>query len=107
MKFIEHIRFRMGRALAPSSLLLVLIYFAYHAVSGNYGLLALKDLNAELAETEARAEAVATERAVLEMRTNRLRPDNLDPELLDERARAALGFVRRDEAIIYRRNLDR
>ena len=40
------------------------------------------------------------ERLLIERRTALLRPDNLDLDTLDERARAVLNLVERDERVI-------
>lgn len=101
MSLIENIQYRLRLAVVPAVLLALLGYFAYHAVSGNHGLLALKELEREHDLIQARAEVTATERSRLEARVARLRPDNLDPDLLDERARAALGFTERGEMVIF------
>lgn len=101
MGFIEHIRFRMRRAAAPAFILALIAYFAFHAISGNHGLLALRDLNAEFQVLKLEAAVTAGQRARLEADVSRMRRDNLDPALLDERARDVLGFARRDEVVIY------
>lgn len=101
MRLIENIQYRLRQAVAPAVLLALLGYFAYHAVSGNHGLLALKDLEREYETIRASAGDVAAERSRLEARVARLRPDNLDPDLLDERARLALGFTERGEMVIF------
>ena len=101
MGLLENIQYRLRQAVAPAALLAVLAYFAYHAVSGNHGLLALRDLEREYETIQAKAKATAEERARLQARVANLRPDNLDPDLLDERARETLGFTARNELVIY------
>ena len=100
MKFLEHIKYRMSQALWPAMFITILFYFAYHAVQGNYGLLALRDLDRSLAEIKIVAEATGAERKLLETKTSRLTPGNIDPELLGERAREVLGFVSDSERVI-------
>ncbi len=82
------------------ALLAVLAVFAHSGLQGEHGLAALhraealeRDLESDLAEIRA-------ERRALENKVRRLRTDYLDLELLDERARAVLGYVRRDELVI-------
>ena len=100
MRFIDHMRYRIGRALKPTLFLMIFGYLGYHAIQGNYGLLAFNELETELQELALKAAEVSAERGLLESRVARLRRDNLDPELLDERARAVLGFTRREEIVI-------
>jgi cell division protein FtsB len=68
-------------------------YFGYHAVSGSRGLLAWREVSAELAIEQRQLDAVRAERMALEHKVERLRPDSLDPDLIDELARRQLSFV--------------
>lgn len=87
----------------PAVLLLAgVAYFGYHLMNGNYGLMALGDLDKEYATLKVMADQAAEERHALEVKVAGLRPDNLDPDLLDERARKILGFSKRDEFIILK-----
>ena len=90
----------MSQALWPAMFITILFYFAYHAVQGNYGLLALRDLDRSLSEVKIVAEATSAERKLLEIKTTRLTPGSIDPELLGERARDVLGFVYENERVI-------
>ncbi len=100
MAFIKHIHFRLMQALWPVALITLLFYFGYHAVNGNYGLKALRQLDNQLETISLQASATHTRRQALETKVARLRPDNLDPELLGERAREVLGFLRPDEVVV-------
>ena len=102
MKFVQHMRNRLKKALGPALFLAAVFYFGYHAVEGDHGLLALRDLNNELAELEARASAVEAEKQKLEFKVANLRRDNLDLDLLDERVRDVLGFHEPNEVVIFR-----
>lgn len=95
-------RRRLSRAAAPAAFLCLISYFGYHAVHGDHGLLALRDLNARAQAMEHQAAALADRRRQLETKVALLRPDNLDPDMLDERARRTLGFVHPDEIVILR-----
>lgn len=100
MKFLEHIRYHMSQALWPAIFITIMFYFAYHALQGNYGLLAQRDLDRALLEMQTMADATSAEREMLESKTSRLTPGNIDPELLGERAREVLGFVASGERVI-------
>lgn len=101
MKFIQQIRLRLVQALAPTFILAAIFYFGYHAFQGNHGLLKLREVRAEMDLLAGEAAAVGAERRALEIKVNNLRRDNLDLDLLDERARAVLGFVESNEIVIY------
>lgn len=75
-------------------------YFVYHSIEGDRGLLAYVHLNERLSEAKAQLEEVQAERKALEHRVDLLRTDNLDPDMLDERAHAVLNYARPDEVVI-------
>ena len=68
-------------------------YFGYHALTGSRGLLAWRDLNAELASIRQELEALRAERTTLAQKFARLRHDGLDPDLIDELARKQLSLA--------------
>lgn len=75
-------------------------YFAYHTVQGDRGLLAWWRLRHEISDAEQTLARIREQRQVMERRAMLLRPDSLDPDMLEERTRAMLGFGREDEALI-------
>jgi cell division protein FtsB len=68
-------------------------YFGYHALTGSRGLLAWRDLNAELTSTRQDLDALRTERTALAEKVARLRHDGLDADLIDELARRQLSLA--------------
>lgn len=68
-------------------------YFAVNAFTGNRGLYAQHDLEQHLAQMQTELDAVKAERALWERRVALLRSDKIDPDMLDERARALIGFA--------------
>jgi cell division protein FtsB len=68
-------------------------YFGYHAPTGSRGLLAWRDLNAELASTRHELDALRAERTALAEKVARLRHDGLDADLIDELARRQLSLA--------------
>lgn len=78
-------------------------YFAYHTVEGNRGVLAWARLNKEILAAEMELATVASERQALEHRVLLLRPDHLDPDMLEERARVMLNMGRADELVIFQK----
>jgi cell division protein FtsB len=55
----------------------------------------------QVAQAEATYVGLHGVRTEFEKRVDRLRSDQLDPDLLDERARVMTGLVRPDEYVIY------
>jgi cell division protein FtsB len=72
---------------------LVIGYFFMHAYSGNNGLRAKEDLALQMTELSAELARLKAERADWDRRTALLRSESLDPDMLDERARAMLDYV--------------
>ena len=68
-------------------------YFAVNAFSGNHGLLAKQQLEQQIAELTAEFGRAEVDRLQWERRVSLLRSDRLDPDLLDERARAELHYM--------------
>jgi len=78
-------------ALALYTIAALLIgYFGVNAYTGEHGLIAKRDLDQDIAQLNRDLAAVKAERAVWERRVSLLKSDNIDPDLLDERARALL-----------------
>jgi len=68
-------------------------YFGVNAFTGAHGLHAQADLDKQLASMDDELAHLKAERAVWERRVALLRSDKIDPDMLDERARALLGYV--------------
>jgi cell division protein FtsB len=68
-------------------------YFGVNAYTGNRGLKAKQDLDAQIAELSTELGTLRDERAMWERRIALLRSNSLDPDMLDERARVLLGYV--------------
>ena len=67
-------------------------YFGVNAFTGAHGLRAQADLDQQLATMQAELVRLKAERAVWQRGVDLLRSDQIDPDLLDERARALLDL---------------
>ncbi len=83
---------------------LLFTYFAYHLVHGDRGYFAWKGLEKKLEASQAKVEQKMAGRLALENRVRLLRPDSLDLDMLDERTRVVLGFVKPEEKVIIGSN---
>ena len=100
MRVVHELR-RRGRAIAGPVLGISLVcYFAYHLIVGDRGLLAWMELTQELRDARATLAALDTERETFDRRVGLLQPEHLDPDMLDERARATLNLVGPNEVVI-------
>ena len=68
-------------------------YFAHNAFTGNHGLRAQADLDQQLANMQGDLTHLKAEHALWERRVALLRSDRIDPDMLDESARALLGLA--------------
>ena len=81
------------RPYAPTAALAFLIfYFAFHAFTGDRGILTTHQRNETLAAKTRELTALRKQRQDLEARAQLLRDNNLSADLLEERARSLLGF---------------
>src|ERR1700752_3977341 len=72
---------------------LLIGYFGVNAYSGNHGLKAKEDIDRQIAAMSADLERLKLERSQWERRVALLKSDKLDPDMLDERARALLDYT--------------
>jgi cell division protein FtsB len=72
---------------------LVIGYFGVNAYTGNHGLRAKQDLDQQIWQLTSELAALKNERTVWERRVALLKPESIDPDLLDERARVLLDYA--------------
>lgn len=75
-------------------------YFTFAAVQGEYGVFRQVQIAAETRALEGRRDVLAADLTRMRNLTRRLSDDYLDLDLLDERARDVLGYLRADEIVI-------
>lgn len=76
------------------------LYFAFAAVQGPSGILRRIQIESEKTELAEERDKLAAEVEDMQNLTHRLSDEYLDLDLLDERAREVLGYVRADEIIL-------
>jgi cell division protein FtsB len=79
---------------------LLIGYFGVNAFSGNRGLKAKQDIDQQMAALSAELGRLKLERAQWQRRVALLKGDNLDADMLDERARALLDYADPHELIL-------
>ncbi len=100
MALLRDIRVRARQVAPPVLAACMVAYFAYHAVQGERGLLSWHRLKQDIVQARMTDTALAADRARLALRVRLLHPGSLDPDLLEERAHAVLGYGRDDEVMI-------
>lgn len=94
-----------GKLPLPIALAALLVYFGYHLMSGDLGMRARAEIDGRREALRQELAALEAERQALAVHVARLRPEAIDPDLADERARAQLDFVHADEIIVFRDQL--
>lgn len=84
---------RLRPYLPTAVLLLLIVYFALNAFSGDRGLLTSNQRDETLIAKTRELAQVRAQRNDLEMRAHLLRDTSLSADLLEERARSLLGFA--------------
>ncbi|GAM99363.1 cell division protein divIC [alpha proteobacterium U9-1i] len=88
-----------GSAALSIGLGAAILYLGAHAVTGRQGLVAYVDLQAQERTLEQRVAELRAERDALDARAARMRPETLDVDYLDERARVLLAAGDSDEIV--------
>ena len=98
------IRRRARRFLIPLMLYgisaAVAAYFVHHAHSGARGIEARHQYETQVADLSAEFDGLKTQRSDWERRIALLRSDQIDRDLLEERARVMLGRVHKNDLVI-------
>ncbi len=81
----------------------ILAYFGYHALHGQYGFLAWIDTSRDLKAARLELAQLKGERALLQRDVQAFQRDSIDRDLLEEELRK-LGYVKPNEVIILRRD---
>ncbi len=85
--------FRLKPYMTTAALAFLIFFFAFHALTGERGLLMSRQRDEVLADRTAELKRLDAERLSLEARARYLRDESLSADLLEERAHVLLGFV--------------
>jgi cell division protein FtsB len=72
---------------------LLIGYFGFNAYNGNHGLKAKQDIDRQMQALSAELDRLHQERVLWERRLQLLKTNDIDPDMLDERARALLDYA--------------
>jgi cell division protein FtsB len=100
MAFGRELKRRTKAAIAPAVFLAITAYFGWSATQGNHGLVAYAQRQELLRQADAEHAAAQAERDSWEQRVAGLRANHLDPDTLDERARAMLNLADPADVIV-------
>jgi hypothetical protein len=100
MSIGQAIKRRAQVVLAPAVFLAITAYFGWNATQGDRGLVARAQRQELLRQVQGEQAAARTEREGWETRVAGLRAKHLNPDTLDERARAMLNLADPSEVIV-------
>lgn len=103
MLFIRRLKRNVAVSILPLVSAGFVLYLGYHGLYGDHGLMTMMQLNKEIRSLESDLSKMREDSAMLEHRIRLLRPESLDVDLLEERARAQLGFARPEDLVIFDR----
>lgn len=90
------------RLIIPLAATSALAYFGFHALNGELGLVGRARIEHQITDLEEQLAVLAAERQELVMRVSLMRPESLDPDMVDERARLNLNLIHAKELTILR-----
>lgn len=94
------------RRFVPTGLMMaVMVVLCYQALQGNRGLRGWQNLEQEHVTKRQDLLELKQINQQLQVQIARLRPDTLDTDYLDERARIVLGLVGSNEVVIFNQHL--
>jgi cell division protein FtsB len=76
-------------------------YFGWHAYKGPRGFPYREGLEVKVASLKAKYEGLQAEREKLESKVSLLRPESIDPDLLDELARGNLELAKPTDVVAF------
>ena len=101
MKVLTELRLRSSYIIGPFLGACLFIYFLFHAVQGDRGLIAYWQLTKQIEQAAATHRILERQRSKIMNRVSLLNPHTLDRDMLDERARFMLGYSQPGEIVIF------
>jgi cell division protein FtsB len=92
---------RLRPYLPTAALAFLIVYFVFHAFTGDQGLLSSGQRSETLIAKTRELAALRVQRQDLETRARLLRHNSLSADLLEERARSLLGFADPKDYVIH------
>ena len=96
----EELRARAHHVIGPVIGISFVIYFGYHVLHGDRGLIALRQLTQTVKGTKLAYANISETRLAWSQRVRLLYPDSLDPDMLEERARVMLNYGYADDIVV-------
>jgi cell division protein FtsB len=91
--------FRIRKVIAILLFFILISYFIYNIISGDRGILSLFKLTEQHKILQDEVSILEEEKRILQSKVNRMKPESLDLDLLEEQARKNLGYAQKNETI--------
>lgn len=76
------------------------LYFGYHLVNGQYGLISWARVRQDIEKNQNTLDHLLAKKKELTKMVNLISPAHLDLDLLEERAKTMLGYAYPDETVV-------
>lgn len=100
MVVLREMRRRARFLVGPVLAIALTGYFAYNLFEGDRGMLAWFRISQDLRTAQAKLATVQAERAALDHKVANMRPDHVDPDLLDQEVRSRLDLGAPNEIVV-------
>jgi cell division protein FtsB len=100
MSFVRSAKRFATAMIAPTIFMALTGYFAWNATRGDHGLEKFAGLQARLKRSQLELSSAEAERDTWENRVAGLRDNHVDPDTLDERARAMLNLADPNDLVV-------
>ena len=101
MTLFDELHRRFRHIAFPALGACVLVYFAYHTIQGDRGLLSLMRVSNEVERAQHALNNLREQRLTLEHRVGLLDRRSLDLDMLEERMRLDLQKIHENEGVIF------
>jgi cell division protein FtsB len=100
MVVLREMRRRARLLVGPVLAIAVSGYFAYNLVEGDRGMLGWFRLTQDLRLAKSNLTSVQEQRTALDRKVANMRPDHVDPDLLDQEVRSRLDLAAPNEIVV-------
>ena len=100
MSFFSSLRLHIKSFYGPLIGVSAFFYFTYHILHGERGLIAWWQINNQIKAAKIKLIELRNSREKIERRVKLMHPENLDPDILEERARIMLNYGYPNDIVI-------
>ena len=100
MSIFSTLRLRIKSFYGPLIGVSAFLYFTYHILHGERGLIAWWQINNQIKAAKIKLIELRNSREKIERRVKLMHPENLDPDILEERARIMLNYGYPNDIVI-------